>query len=398
MSAADTNSEGATASLNDAGSLFDETTVHSIEVTFDEDAFAQLLADFEETGDKTWIEATVTIDGTTYEQAGLRLKGHSTLRNVGTGASAEDLPWLIDLDEYVEGQDHDGVDEFVVRTNKTVTALNEAVSLDLLEAAGLSSQQAVATRFSVNGGDAVLRLVVEHPDGNWIDDWFGTDGSLYKAESSGDYSYRGDDASAYEDVFDLEAGDDEALTNLTSFLRFINESDDATFTDELYEHLDVEAFATYLAMMELLGNYDDIDGPGNNSYLYYDPETGLMTVVPWDLNLTFGISNRPNGGTTNGGGGAGGGAAGGGAGQGGGVGRGGGGGESNILVERFLETEEFAAAYEDALARLQADLVDSGIASELIAARVEVLTSGASDLVDSNTVSSEAESITEALS
>jgi len=293
---ADTSSRGATTLSSEAGSLFDETTVHSIEVSFGEDDYAQMLAEFADTGDKSWIEAEVTINGTTYERVGLRLKGNSSLRRVDADAAAEELPWLIDLDQFIEGQDHNGVDEFVVRSNNSATALNEAVALDLLEAAGLSSQQAVATLLSINGSDEVLRLVIEHPDGNWVEDWFGTDGSLYKAESSGDYSYRGEDATAYEDVFDLEAGDDDALANLTAFLQFINESDDATFAGELGEHLDVDAFATYLAMMELLGNSDDIDGPGNNSYLYFDPATHLMTVVPWDMNLTLGVAmGRPDG-------------------------------------------------------------------------------------------------------
>ncbi len=32
--------------------------------------------------------------------------------------------------------------------------------------------------------------------------------ALYKAESTGDYSYRGDDPESYVDVFDQEAGKD----------------------------------------------------------------------------------------------------------------------------------------------------------------------------------------------
>ncbi|MEZ5207633.1 MAG: CotH kinase family protein [Acidimicrobiales bacterium] len=134
-----------------------------------------------------------------------------------------------------------------------------------------------------------MRLAVEHPDDEWVERVFGTDGSLYKAESTGDYSYRGDDAAEYEEVFDLESGDDETLEHLTAFLEFINESDDTTFAAELSSWLDVDAFATYLAMQDLVDNFDDIDGPGNNSYLYYDPSTDQMTVVPWDLNLAFGV-------------------------------------------------------------------------------------------------------------
>src|SRR5690606_28738802 len=50
--------------------------------------------------------------------------------------------------------------------------------------------------------------------------------------------------------------------------------------------------------------------------------------------------------------------------------RGGGGpmGRSNVLVERFQEVDEFAALLEDAEQRLKADLVDSGLAAELLEA------------------------------
>ncbi len=65
---------------------------------------------------------------------------------------------------------------------------------------------------------------------------------------------------------------------MIEFLDFINNSDDATFEAELGEHLDVDSFATYLAMQDIVDNFDDIDGPGNNSYLHYDSDTGSS---PW---------------------------------------------------------------------------------------------------------------------
>jgi spore coat protein CotH len=37
---------------------------------FDDAAYDELIATYLNGGDKTWIEATVTIDGTTFEQAG----------------------------------------------------------------------------------------------------------------------------------------------------------------------------------------------------------------------------------------------------------------------------------------------------------------------------------------
>jgi spore coat protein CotH len=283
--------------------VMDSSVVHDIAVSFDEDASDAMIDTYAATGDKEWIEATVTIDGVTYEQVGLRLKGNSSLRGLGSDrageastVSADDpagLPWLIRFDKYVEGQNHEGLYDLVVRSNNTETSLNEAVALDLLEFAGLASQDAIAVAFSVNGSEPTLRLAIEHPDDVWMDANFADDGALYKAESTGDYSYRGDDPEAYDEVFDQEAGkDNEDLTPLIEFLDFINSSDDATFNAELTDHLDIESFATYLAMQELIDNFDDINGPGNNSYLYYDSETEAFAVVAWDHNLAFGVRNN----------------------------------------------------------------------------------------------------------
>ncbi len=135
------------------------------------------------------------------------------------------------------------------------------------------------------------------------------------------------------------------MAPLIDFLDFINNADDATFAAELDDQLDIEAFATYLAFQDLIGNADDINGRGNNSYLQYDTTTDQFTVVSWDLNLAFGTANVGGGGA-GGAGGAGGrpagpppgaGGAGGGA-IGGGGAVGGPGDQANVLVDRFMAT------------------------------------------------------------
>lgn len=368
-----------------------------------------MLETYASSGDKEWIQVTVTIDGETYANAGARLKGNSSLRSVGSDAEPETLPWLIKLDKNVEDQAHDGVTDFVVRSNATQTALNEAVALDLLREAGLASQQAALVRLTVNGSAADLRLVIENPDGQWQDENFEADGILYKAESSGDYTYRGTDPTAYEDVFDQETGD-ENLTPLIEFLDFVNNADDATFSAELSTHLDVQAFARYLAFEELIDNFDDIDGPGNNSYLFWDSATDQFTVVAWDHNLAFG--SRPTGA-----GGAGGAGMQGGGMQGdraggppagataggqpptgmGGNRAGGPGGKANPLVTRFMADAEFAALVTQAKADLTAALYTDGTAAGSIERWSSLVTAQASDLVDAATVSSDAAAITKYL-
>ncbi|BAL87657.1 putative spore coat protein [Actinoplanes missouriensis 431] len=426
-----------------SATIFDSSVVHDITMTFDDTAYDAMIAAYLKDESKGWIEATVTVDGVTYEKAGLRLKGNSSLRGLTASSSSstttssssaaatndqrqggggpggnsisaddpQDLPWLIRLDKYVDGQAHQGYTEFVVRSNNSESALNEAVALELLGKAGLATEKSFSTRLRVNGGDQVLRLVVENPGDKWMADNFDGDGILYKAEANGDYSYRGEDAAGYEDVFDQESGDSDDLTPLIAFLKFINESDDATFGSDLSTKLDVDAFAKYLAFQELVQNSDDIDGPGNNSYLRYTSGTGIFTVVSWDLNLAFG--GMGGGGGMPGGGAQGGGDQGGGA-QGGGFPgtapsgapanggtapggdgkRGGGfGGRSNILVTRFQANTTFAAAYTKAQTDLKAALYTSGTAKSILDTRAAVLTSQASDLISADTVSSEVSKI-----
>jgi spore coat protein CotH len=404
-------------SAREGGEVFDSSYVHEITVEFDEDDYDAMIEEFTSSGDKEWIEATVTINGVAYEGAGIRLKGNSSLQSLTGGGGAtdlstetpEELPWLIKLDKYVEGQNPNGVNDFVVRSNTSETSLNEAVALDLLEAAGLAAQDSMAVSFSVNGSEQELRLVIEHPDDIWMTDNFDAEGALYKAESTGDYSYRGEDPDAYDEVFDQKAGEDnEDLTPLLEFLEFINTSDDGVFAAELDEWLDVDAFATYLAMQDIVQNFDDIDGPGNNSYLYYDTEQGEFTIVPWDYNESLGIgpSQRLGGfepgqlgdpgqatepGEIPEGLEAGGMPTGPEAGAGPDM------NQSNVLVERFLAVDEFAALYEQQLTELQASLIDSGLAADILATWVEVLEQGASDLVPVDTIETEASAITELL-
>ncbi len=312
-STAEQSAAGAATSASDARDFFSADRVHTISAELSEDDYQGMLSAYSQTQDKEWIPATVTIDGVTFEEVGLRLKGNSSLRSLlGKGGPGmgdteegdgevdaerpETLPWLIRLDKYVDGQSYSGRTDFVVRGNNSETSLNEAVALAILSEADVPAQQAAYVRFSVNGSDDDLRVVVDLPDDAlWNEDEFGGTGYTYKADSEGDYSYRGSNPEDYEDAFKQKFGDED-MTPLIEFLDFVNNATDEEFSDHLGEYLEIEEFATYLAAQDLIANDDDIDGPGNNSYLHYDTETGRMTVVAWDHNLAFGGFGNMGGG------------------------------------------------------------------------------------------------------
>jgi len=449
---ADSDSTSSTASTTTDSAVpavWDSSELHTIELDYDESDYASLISSYLNSGEKVWISATVTIDGETFENVGLKIKGNSSVRGLSEDEDAtvsaehpESLPWIIRLDKYVDDQSMDGATEFVVRGNSSETSLNEAVALELLSDAGLAAEEAIAVSFTAGESEPALRLVVENPNDEWMERELG-DGLLWKAESPGTWDYIDDDPESYMEAFDQEGGDDNYVP-LIDFLEFVNNSDDDTFGSDLDQWLDVDSFATYLAYQNVIDNFDDIDGPGNNSYLYWDTDTEQMTVVNWDLNLAFGQGNI-GAGTTDGAQAGQGGALPGGDAQAGGDrpdrgelpdgveppdgatlpelpegatlpddagfpadgalpddaaaagDRAGGGGPrgSNILSERFLANDDFMAMYTAAVATLTESLFTSGTAQESLDAWSSLLTSDASSLVDPDVGATEAQTLSD---
>lgn len=149
------------------------------------------MATFQDEGDKDYIKADLTIDGTLIEDVGMRLKGNSTLRSLQDGGDAaggegmpgggggmvqlsadspQELPWLISFDEYEEGRAYQGHIEIALRpaASGSDTALNEALALSLTAESGQTTQDYSFTSVSVNGGDSAARLVLDAPTPNGL--------------------------------------------------------------------------------------------------------------------------------------------------------------------------------------------------------------------------------------
>ena len=365
-----------------------------------------MLSTFREDGEKEYIRADITIDGTLIEDVGLRLKGNSTLQSLsnnsmgGSGGGGmtqlsednpEELPWLVSFDEYEEGRAYQGMTEITLRpaTSGSDVAINEALALELTAESGQVTQDYTFTSVTVNGSESAARIVVDTPDTEWADE-LGS-GVLYKARAGGSLDYVGDDPTEYEDSFkQINAEGAYDLQPVMTLMKFLNESTDEEFAEELDDYVDTESFAKYLATQEILSNNDAMDGPGNNYYLWYDTTEKQFTVMSWDLNLALsrmgggmggGVSGMqqdteatdtasempalpdgmempempqppegmemPGGEESEGAGPS-------------------GGSDSSILKERFLDTEEFYAMYEQAYAELYEQLIASGYAEETL--------------------------------
>jgi spore coat protein CotH len=401
--------------------LFDATVSHTLSLAYAEADYQRMFDEYLETGEKEYVRADLTVDGTLVRDVGIRLKGNSTLMGLthegrtksrspdrggaqmpempeggipgmpeggmpGGGMRGgmntvaldstrpEELPWLISFDEFSDGRRYQGRSEIAVRISGFgggSTVLNEAVSLRLMSQAGETTQRYAYAGLTVNDRPAKARLLVEHPDENFADRL--GDGVLYKSLSTGRFTYQGEDPTEYTDDFkQINNTGGHDLKPVIDLVKWANEASDADFARDLADHVDVASFARYVALQNLLLNFDDMAGPGRNFYLWYDLDTKKFKVISWDHNLTFSGSatagphdtismggmggpggfqlpegmKLPEGFTPPGGGG----------------GPGGGFMTGNKLKERFLATDAFKQVYEDAYRDLYQKIYAGGAA------------------------------------
>ncbi|MEU0131407.1 CotH kinase family protein [Streptomyces sp. NPDC006289] len=304
----------------------------------------------------------------------------------------EELPWLIKIDEQIEGRAYQGEREISLRPGADEQLpLNEALSLALTRTSGQPAEAYSFASVQVNNRPAVSRLMVDNPDTEYAEAVGDGNGVLYKARAGGSFAYRGDDPSDYETSFrQLNKVGSQDLKPLMRLVKWADGASDKEFERELHRYVDVESLATYIATQNLLLNFDDISGPGKNYMLWYDLDTRKFSVLGWDYNLTFsgdvaagpddkvGMGGGPGGAGRNGEGGLPEGMPqmpegmpempegmempGGGDGE---AGRGGAMG-GNALKDRFLESDAFDAVHEAAYKKVYAKTFGSGTATDAL--------------------------------
>ncbi|MGV9658942.1 CotH kinase family protein [Streptomyces koyangensis] len=315
--------------------LYDTSVAHSIQLTYQQTDFEKMMKEFEEDGTKDWIKADLVVDGVYLNDVGIRLKGNSTLMSLrgdqgkqgrqdrqggavaappgpadgqgeqgggqggGRGGGMvqydlsaekpEELPWLVKIDEYVEGRAYQGEREISLRPGSNgQVPLNEALSLSLTDTSGQQAERYAFTSVEVNDRPAATRLMVENPDTDYADEAGDGNAVLYKARAGSSFAYQGDDPSEYESSFkQLNKKGSQDLEPVMKLIKWAENASDEEFARDLDQYVDVESLAAYVATQNLLLNFDDMAGPGKNYLLRYDLDTKKFSVLGWDYNLTF---------------------------------------------------------------------------------------------------------------
>lgn len=233
----------------------------------------------------TYYPANVTYDHLFLSDIGIRTKGQSSL-SAPVNSGSDRFSFKLDINKYVSGQKLLGEKALSINNGfKDPSFLHEFLAFNLLREY-MPAPRMTWANFTINDEHMGLYTVVERIDKTFLEKNFPTDygGDLYKlAPPAGTLVWRGPDLTDYQGVT-LETNEDDS--DGQAFVNFLDILNFNVTMDKLPTVLNVDEALSYIAVNELLVNLDSAIGDGNNFFLY--EQEGVMTVLPWDMNESFG--------------------------------------------------------------------------------------------------------------
>lgn len=166
-------------SLEYVDTLFDDSYVHTIDISIDDwDAF------LEQATSEEYVNADVTIDGETVKNVGIRGKGNTSLTTVSQ-LDSDRYSFKIEFDCYESSGNYKGLDKLCLNNLiQDYTMMKDYVAYKLMNEFGVAAPLVSYCYITVNGEDWGLYLAVEAVEDSFLARNYGTNhGNLYKPDS-----------------------------------------------------------------------------------------------------------------------------------------------------------------------------------------------------------------------
>ena len=161
--------------------LFSTDSIIDVDVSISESDWEDLL---ENAISEEYYSCDVTVNGTEYKNVGFRAKGNTSLSMVASSDS-DRYSFKISFDEYVDGQNCDGLSKLVLNNNYSdATMMKEAICYDMFAFLGADASLYNYAKVSINGEYYGVYLALEPVEESFAMRNYGTNyGELYKPDS-----------------------------------------------------------------------------------------------------------------------------------------------------------------------------------------------------------------------
>jgi spore coat protein H len=283
----------------DYWTVFNDSQVRRVDISLTSVAWDTLWLDPEE---KTTVPADVVVFGESLQNVGLRMRGQFSLR-----MSGEKKPWKIDTDYYVDGQEFHNLKQLMFLNNiGDASLLQEKLAYDAIHFAGIPASHVCYVEIWIDLSDDDqppafwgVYTMVERVDKKFLANRYGRDydyGNLYKASHAErgpmNLIYYGPDITDYPTQASLYAygkATNEAAADYSDVIALMYVIDGVSyetpedFAEALERVLNVDTFLRYMAVVNMLANWDSYPYTGNNYYLFHNAGTDKFEWIPWDL-------------------------------------------------------------------------------------------------------------------
>ncbi|HSH01216.1 MAG TPA: CotH kinase family protein [Anaerolineae bacterium] len=223
------------------------------------------------------LQATLVYDGFTYP-VGVRFRG-----NRRTYAKKS---WKV---KFENASPFPNVTELNLRSEFVDRGLvRSALSTDVMERMGVEPVGAEYVVLKVNGRYWGVYNNYEQPDENYLArTGRNPEATLYK--SFWEMFVWQDDLEDYAGWYEKKSNPHTGFDDIISLVEFVNLATDDEFVEELPYLLDLDAYLNYYTAMAITSN---ADFTRHNVYFIHDLETGMWEIVPFDVDLSWGLTNN----------------------------------------------------------------------------------------------------------
>lgn len=273
-------------------SLFDNSLVHDIHLEISTPNFWDTLLfnyeQIEQNEDRIYIPASVTIDSTSLDSVGIRIKGFFSASTNG-----KKKPLKIDFNEYLPEQEYEGLKKLNLQNSfEDPSSMRDMLAYNIFNTEGIHASKSAYARVYINGEYWGLYLMVEQIDKTFLEERFGDDsGNLYKSMSNGHLVYNGSSNDSYTEYIGLKTNETENdWSRFIDFVEVLNRiylKSNKEYITEIANIFNVNTYLKILAIDILLLNWDSYYAHGRNFYIYDNPVQQKFEWIPWDYNLAF---------------------------------------------------------------------------------------------------------------
>ncbi len=176
--------ESSSVSLGYETKLFDKAKVMTIDIQMPEEDFDSML---ENALSEDYYSCDVVINGTAFQNVGIRPKGNTSLTQVASDDTTDRFSFKVEFDHYNSTQTCYGLDKLALNNLMSdATYMKEYLSYDILSYLGVPSSLYSYASITVNGEPWGLYLALECVEESFALRNFGNSyGQLYKPDSYG---------------------------------------------------------------------------------------------------------------------------------------------------------------------------------------------------------------------